>query len=160
MKFVWTWTMEYLFFIGGMNAFFSLIRYFVYSQLFTSYFLKWHPNHENGKITYFLAIPQTSDTFKTCMSRILIGPIKIIVNPALVLAMILIVFDRTGLDKWYGGNEPTNIIFGIWKDWRHHTHWLFLYLMGYALISIESEKLDQILKNMVYCIYFVAFVFC
>ena len=131
-------------------------------------FLKWHPNHEIGKRTYYLAIPQTSDSFKTCVSKILIGPLKIIVNPALVLAMILIVFgnDPNGLRNWYGGNNSANTIFGIWKDWLYHFHWSFIlwdkfiygilwYFMGYALISIESPKLDQILKK-----YGVLYLLC
>ena len=129
-----------------------LIYMFVYSQLFTSYFLKWHPSHNNGKRNYFLAIPQTSDTFKSCMKKILMGPIKVIVSPILVLAMILIVF---GPKCTCGGAAGKNIQFVFWNDWCHHLNWSFLYFIGYALISIESKQLDQILKK-----YGVLYLFC
>lgn len=134
-----------------------LFYMFVYSLLFTSSFLKWHPRNECGKRIYFLGIPQTSETYKMLMRKMLIGPIKLIFNPTLVLAMIEILTGPKVFAKCEDKTRPhsKDLQYNFWYDWCSHFTYSFLYFLGYAIISIESSQLDKIFKK-----YGVLYLFC
>ena len=148
-SFPWKWNPGVTWFLYDM---------YIYSQLFLVCFLKWHPNHgsentnENNqenqasqKVTNLknyawrpfgisFIIPPTPDIFTSCMSKILIGPIKLILIPSLILSMIEICLRRS-----FPGR------FAIWSSWCDNFHHTFLYVLGYTLISIWHMGIDSIL---------------
>ena len=133
-----------------------LIYMYVYAQLMTSSFLKWHPNHEYEGNRGFSIIPQTSYIFKERMSKIMLGPIKIILIPSIMLATREILLDDDKLKENLPNHDRLhNLHYGFWFDWRFHIKNIYLYVLGFTIISLKSLELDLILKR-----YGGVYLFC
>ena len=133
-----------------------LIYMYVYAQLMTSSFLKWHPNHEGGGNRGFSIIPQTSDIFKERISKIMIGPIKIILIPSIVPSTRQILLENDKLnDTLQNLARLHNLQYGFWLDWRFHIDNIYLYFLGFAVASLKSSDLDLILRK-----YGRVYLFC
>ena len=133
-----------------------LIYMYVYAQLMTSSFLKWHPNHGDGIDEIIPINSKTSHIFKERISKIMLGPIKIILTPAIMLAtrQILLVNDK--LNHYFPGhNRFLNLQSGFWLDWRVHIKYIIFYFLGFAMTSLKSFDLDLILKK-----YGRVYLFC
>ena len=132
------------------------IDLYIYAYVLKTCFLKWHPSHngeininacvnENSgfgqrmksKLTHssfrliYFVIPKNADEFYKCTNKMLLGPIKLILGPATGLSVIELLFRRSF------PNDRER----LWNDWCNHLHFLFLYFLGYAIISIESTYL-------------------
>ena len=133
-----------------------LIYMYVYAQLMTSSFLKWHPNHEYEGNRGFSIIPQTSCIFQERISKIMLGPIKIILIPAIMLAVREILLEHDKLnDNSLNNARFHNLHYGFWFDWRFHIKNIYLYFLGFTIISLKSLELDLILKR-----YGGVYLFC
>ena len=129
---------------------------YVYAQLMTSSFLKWHPNHGDGIDEIIPINSKTSHIFKERISKIMLGPIKIILTPAIMLLtrQILLVNDK--LNHYFPGhNRFSNLLSGFWLDWRVHIKYIIFYFLGFAMTSLKSFDLDLILKK-----YGRVYLFC
>ena len=128
-----------------------LIYMYVYAQLMTSSFLKWHPNHGDGIDEIIPINSKASHIFKERISKIMLGPIKIILTPTIMLAtrQILLVNDKLNHNRF------SNLQFGFWLDWRVHIKYIIFYFLGFAMTSLKSLDLDLILKK-----YGRVYLFC
>ena len=136
-----------------------LIYMYAYSQLMTSSFLKWHPNQEYEGNRGFSITPQTSCIFKERISKIMVGPIKIILIPAIILATREILLENDKLNDYdynrYNDDRSHNLQYGFWFDWRFHIKNIYLYFLGFTIISLKSLELDSVLKR-----YGGVYLFC
>ena len=139
-----------------------LIYMYVYAQLMTSSFLKWHPNHGDERDEIVSLNSKTSHVFKERISKVMLGPIKIILTPAIMLSLsnglatgqILLKNDKL-ICYFPGHDRMLNLQSGFWLDWRFHIKYIYLYFLGFAMTSLKSLDLDLILKK-----YGRVYLFC
>ena len=121
-----------------------------YSMLMLSIFDKYHPKHRNGKSLEqnnceHNVVPNNYEDFSSLVAKLVIGRMKIAIVPGLVITAIDIlrachIFEN---DHWHS------------THWSNHILYTFLYFLGYALMSVPPESIDEILeKNALY--YFVS----
>ena len=110
-----------------------LIYMYVYAQLMLSSFLKWHPSHEDGEHKRFSIIPQTSYKFKELMTKTLLGPIKLIFIPAIMLATRQMLLENSYLNNTFPNhNRMVNLQVCFWNDWRFHIKYIYFYTLEFT----------------------------
>ena len=120
-----------------------LFNLYGYSMALLSIFDKYHPKHRNSQmwernnsesesrywftkyIRRHMVIPKNHEDFSSLVSKLIIGRLKIVVVPGLVISAIeLLLISSFPKDK-----------FCFWKDWYHHALFIFVYFLGYAGID-------------------------
>ena len=132
-----------------------LFNLYGYSMALLSIFDKYHPKHRNSEtrecnssesesqycftkyIRRHMVIPKSHEDFSTLVSRLIIGRLKIVVVPGLVISAIgLLLISSFAKDK-----------FCFWKDWYHHALFIFVYFLGYAFMSVSQASINRILEK-------------
>ena len=107
---------------------------------------EWHPNnndqHESSesKLKTFKILnllPKIHKPFSRFMTKSLVGPIRLIFVPALVIIAVEFKFRSR-----YPPNQSKP-----WYDWCNHYHFIFLYSLGYVLMSVDQPLLNRIMAK-------------
>ena len=120
-----------------------LFDLFSYSIAMVFLFKKWHPNHENQPkqnkfdlCRVYNPLPKNHEQFSRFITKTIVGPIKLILIPGIVLTAV-----EFGFRSRFTGPRTKP-----WLDWCNHMHYIWLYIIGYAIMSVET-LLDSIMRK-------------
>ena len=111
---------------------------FGYSILCAVFFVMFHPKcgtqkdndqHERGE--------HVSLKFSRFMTKTIVGPLKIIIFPALLITAVEFKFRNR-----YPPNQSKP-----WDDWCNHYHFIFLYILGYTIMAVDQTLLNAIMAK-------------